>query len=115
MEVSAMPANRQGEGASEARRAAEPGRFVVTGALGAIGVWTMRSLLERGHAVMALDLGGGDHRLAIALDEEQRAAVTRVHCDITDFAAFSQVLDDHRATCVIHLAALQVPFVRADP
>ena len=35
--------------------------------------------------------------------------------DITDLAAVEAVLDDHAITNVIHLAALQVPFCRADP
>jgi UDP-glucuronate 4-epimerase len=90
-------------------------RVLITGALGAIGAWTMRSLLARGHEVVALDLGGSEHRLAIALDDEQREAVIRVQADITDLAALEQVLDDHAITNVIHLAALQVPFVREKP
>jgi nucleoside-diphosphate-sugar epimerase len=90
-------------------------RFLVTGALGAIGVWTLRSLLERGHAVVAFDLGGSGHRLPIALDESQRGAVTHVRGDVTDLAALERVLDEHEVERVIHLAALQVPFVRADP
>ncbi len=35
--------------------------------------------------------------------------------DITDLAAVEAVLDGHGITNVIHLAALQVPFCRADP
>lgn len=90
-------------------------RYLVTGALGAVGVWTMRRLLERGHGVVALDLGGSDHRLALALEPEQRAAIERVECDIADLAALEAVLDARAITNVIHLAALQVPFVRANP
>jgi UDP-glucuronate 4-epimerase len=90
-------------------------RFLVTGALGAVGVWTMRSLLERDHAVVALDVGGDDHRLPIALDGEQIDALTRVQADITDMDALERAIDEHEITNVIHLAALQVPFVRADP
>ena len=90
-------------------------RFLITGALGAIGVWTMRSLLEHGHEVVALDLGGSRHRLAIALDEAQRAAVVHVEADVTDLAALERALDEHAIDGVVHLAALQVPFVREDP
>ncbi len=90
-------------------------RFLITGALGAIGAWTMRSLLAGGHDVVALDLGGSDHRLAIALSDEQREAITQVQADITDLAALERVLDEHAITNVIHLAALQVPFVRENP
>src|SRR5688572_30670846 len=97
-----------GDGSVE--RSAAPGRFLITGALGAIGVWTMRSLLERGHEVVALDLGGDGHRLPIALDPAQADRVVHVTGDITDFAAVERVLDEHAITNVIHLAALQVPF-----
>jgi nucleoside-diphosphate-sugar epimerase len=93
----------------------ESKRFLITGALGAIGVWTMRSLLEHGHAVVALDLGGSGHRLPIALSDEQRTAITQVQADITDLATLERVLDEQAITNVIHLAALQVPFVREDP
>lgn len=88
---------------------------MITGALGAIGAWTMRSLLDRGHRVIALDLGGDGHRLALALTPEQREAVVRVDGDITELATVETVLAEHEADGVIHLAALQVPFVRADP
>ena len=94
---------------------ADPRRFLITGALGAIGAWTMRSLLDRGDDVVALDLGGSAHRLQIALDDAQRARVTHVQGDITDLAALERALDEHAIDGVIHLAALQVPFVRADP
>ena len=35
--------------------------------------------------------------------------------DITDLEALRRTLDEHRVTRVVHLAALQVPFCRADP
>jgi UDP-glucuronate 4-epimerase len=90
-------------------------RFLITGALGAVGVWTMRSLLDRGHGVVALDVGRDRHRLPLALDDDQAATVVHVQCDITDLTALERVIDEHEITNVIHLAALQVPFVRADP
>ena len=91
------------------------GRFLVTGALGAIGVWTLRCLLDRGHTVVALDVGGDGHRLPIALAPAEVEALELVRADITDLDALERVLDEHAVTTVIHLAALQVPFVRADP
>ncbi len=88
---------------------------LVTGALGALGAWTVRALLHRGHAVVTYDLGGSDHRLRLALTDDERAALTRVDGDVTDLAQLERTLDAHDVTAVIHLAALQVPFVRADP
>ena len=43
------------------------------------------------------------------------SACTLVAGDITDLPALERVLDEHGITNVIHLAALQVPFCRADP
>jgi UDP-glucuronate 4-epimerase len=88
---------------------------LVTGANGAIGAWALRALLDRGHHAVALDVGDAGHRLAIALSPDELHALVRVRADITDLAALGRVLDEHEITSVIHLAALQVPFVRADP
>ena len=41
--------------------------------------------------------------------------MARVPADIADLEAVERALDEHRVTNVIHLAALQVPFCRADP
>jgi UDP-glucuronate 4-epimerase len=90
-------------------------RFLITGALGAVGVWTMRALLDDGHTVVALDVGGDGHRLPIALEPVQIDALIRVQGDITDLAVVERAIDEHAVTDVVHLAALQVPFVRADP
>ena len=90
-------------------------RYLVTGAFGAIGVWTIRALLDRGHEVVSFDVGEQAPRMAIALTDEQIAQVVRVRADITDLNAVERALDEHGIAHVIHLAALQVPFVRADP
>ena len=90
-------------------------RYLVTGAFGAIGVWTIRSLLDRGHEVVTFDLAEQAPRMAIALTPEEIERVVRVRADITDLNVVERALDEHGVTHVIHLAALQVPFVRADP
>jgi len=89
--------------------------YLVTGALGAIGAWAARALLDRGRDVVTYDLGGSDHRLRLALTDDQLGALTRVAGDVTDLAELERVMDEHGVTAVIHLAALQVPLVRADP
>jgi len=89
--------------------------YLVTGALGALGAWTVRSLLDRGEAVVTYDLGGSDHRLRLALSDDEVAALTRVEGDVTDLPHLERVMDEHGVSRVIHLAALQVPFVREDP
>ena len=90
-------------------------RFLVTGALGCVGAWTVRGLVRDGAQVVALDVGSDARRLRLIMTPDELAAVTFVTGDITDLASVEEVLDGHAITNVIHLAALQVPFCRADP
>src|SRR5471032_173640 len=90
-------------------------RFLVTGALGCIGAWTVKRLLGEGVAVWTYDLPGSQHRLKLILDDAQLARVNRISGDITDFAHFEKSVADNGITHIVHLAAFQVPFVRADP
>jgi UDP-glucuronate 4-epimerase len=90
-------------------------RYLVTGAFGAIGVWTIRALLDRAHDVVTFDVGAEAPRLALALEPGETDRLTRVRGDIADLNLVERVLDEHAISHVIHLAALQVPFVRADP
>jgi nucleoside-diphosphate-sugar epimerase len=90
-------------------------RYLVTGALGAIGAWTVRSLLDRGHEVVTYDLGGSDHRLRLALSDDELAQLVRVEGDVTDLVQLEEVITGQSVEAIIHLAALQVPFVRDDP
>jgi len=90
-------------------------RFLVTGAHGCVGAWTVRQLLSDGAYVVAFDLSPDPHRLRLLVSDEQLAGLASVRGDITDLAAIEATLDEHEITHVIHLAALQVPFCRADP
>jgi UDP-glucuronate 4-epimerase len=90
-------------------------RFLVTGALGCIGAWVVRQLVTEGVATTVLDIGGRTHRLRYLLDERELKAVTLVEGDITDGGTVLDTVREHRITNVIHLAALQVPFCKADP
>jgi nucleoside-diphosphate-sugar epimerase len=49
------------------------------------------------------------------LSDDERRRVTLVSGDVTDSNAFGRALDEHEISRVVHLAALQVPFCRADP
>jgi nucleoside-diphosphate-sugar epimerase len=93
----------------------EGGRTLVTGALGCLGAWTLKALVELGEEPVGFDLGSDESRLRLVLPEEERARVTLVEGDVTDADAVGRALDEHAITNVVHLAALQVPFVRADP
>jgi UDP-glucuronate 4-epimerase len=90
-------------------------QFLVTGAYGCIGSWAVRLLLDEDCGVTTYDLGGSDHRLRLLLDDGELADLDRVAGDVTDLAALRGTMEDRGVTHVIHLAALQVPFVRADP
>jgi nucleoside-diphosphate-sugar epimerase len=92
-----------------------PDRFLVTGALGCIGAWTVRALVREGADVTAFDVGRDARRLRQIVSEDEFGQVHFEAGDITDLDAFERVLDAHEVTNVIHLAALQVPFCRADP
>jgi len=91
-----------------------PERVLVTGVLGCLGAWVAKCVLDDGDVVVGYDLGDDRSRLELVLGAEaERAEI--VHGDITDLAAVERALDEHEITRVIHLAALQVPFVRANP
>lgn len=90
-------------------------RFLVTGALGCIGAWTVRTLVQAGTPVAIFDLGSSAHRLRLILSPQELARVDIIQGDITDLEAVERSLAATGATHVIHLAALQVPFCRADP
>jgi UDP-glucuronate 4-epimerase len=94
---------------------AESGRTLVTGALGCLGAWTLKALVALGEEPVGFDLGTDDARLQLVLSDEERSKVTLVAGDITDGDAVGRAFDDHEITNVVHLAALQVPFCRADP
>lgn len=90
--------------------------YVVTGALGCIGAWIVRSLVSRGDRVVMFDAQSDRHRLRAVMEDEVAAeAVPLVVGDLTDAQAVHDVLARHEATHVIHLAGLQVPTCRTNP
>jgi nucleoside-diphosphate-sugar epimerase len=89
-------------------------RFLVTGAYGCIGAWVVRQLVDEGVDVVAADASTDDRRVMALLDEDERSRVRFVQADISRPEEVD-ALFDRRPTHVIHLAALQVPFCRADP
>lgn len=91
-------------------------RWLVTGALGCIGAWVVRQLLERGDDVTVFDRDVGDpFRLRDLVEPEALARVRLVEGDVTDAVAVRAAFDAARPERVVHLAGLQVPACRADP
>jgi nucleoside-diphosphate-sugar epimerase len=89
-------------------------RFLVTGALGCIGAWILRRLVDEGVDVVAADASADDHRVAALLAPEERGRIAFVRADVSRPDEV-RALFARGPTHVIHLAALQVPACRADP
>lgn len=90
-------------------------RFLVTGAAGCIGVWVLRNLVREGVPVSAFDLDDKYRRLHLVTEDDEIAHIQFLQGDISDYATVENALKESRATHVIHLAALQLPFCKADP
>jgi nucleoside-diphosphate-sugar epimerase len=92
-----------------------PDRFLVTGAMGCIGSWVVYNLIQENTAVTVFDLSADPRRLKLILSPDELSRVNFVAGDITDLTALERALDDNQITHIVHLAALQVPFCKADP
>jgi len=87
-------------------------RYLVTGANGCIGAWTVKLLLDEGCEVVSFDLGADEHRHRL-INAGQLPDIEWRQGDITNAADVADVVAG--ADRIIHLAALQVPFCRDDP
>jgi UDP-glucuronate 4-epimerase len=88
---------------------------LVTGAYGFIGAWVARQLVKEGETVYALDLSEDPQRLRLVMSDDEVAKVNFLRGDVTDPASVTAAIRDHAVDKIIHLAALQVPFCRANP
>ncbi|MEM7345036.1 MAG: NAD-dependent epimerase/dehydratase family protein [Chloroflexota bacterium] len=89
--------------------------YLVTGAMGCIGAWVLYHLVKDGKQAVSFDLSEDRHRLNLLLTPEEQQKITFVQGDLTDTAQLLETFETHGITHVIHLAALQVPFCKADP
>lgn len=101
--------------ASLTLRAAPGETWLVTGAMGCIGAWTLFHLVRQGQHAVSFDLSEDRRRLALLLKPEEQAAITFARGDLTDPAQVLAAFQQYNVTRVIHLGALQVPFCRASP
>jgi UDP-glucuronate 4-epimerase len=90
-------------------------RYLVTGSMGCLGAWTLAHLVREGKPAVSFDLSTNRHRLDLLLSREEQAAITFVQGDLGRYDQVEAVFRDYGVTHVVHLAALQVPFCRADP
>ncbi|MEZ4563046.1 MAG: NAD(P)-dependent oxidoreductase [Thermomicrobiales bacterium] len=90
-------------------------RFLITGAMGCIGSWAVKRLVDEGVPVTTFDLPGDPYRMRIIMSDDEIAKVNFQTGDVTDEQRVAEVMQENEITHVLHLAALQVPFVRANP
>jgi nucleoside-diphosphate-sugar epimerase len=74
----------------------------------------VHELLADRHRVTTFDLSSEPVRLRLLLGD-RAGQVAHVTGDIADLASLGRAIDEYGVTNIIHLAALQVPLVRADP
>lgn len=87
-------------------------RFLVTGANGCIGAWVVKLLHAEGVDVVAFDLRVDEHRHRL-INAGDVPDVEWVQGDLT--VQTDVIAAAEGTTHIIHLAALQIPFCRADP
>ena len=90
-------------------------KFFVTGALGCLGAWVVRNLVRERVGVTVYDLGSSQHRLELLMEPEEIAQIQFIQDDITDTEAVARAVEESGVNRIIHLAALQVPFCKANP
>ncbi|MSQ60037.1 MAG: SDR family oxidoreductase [Betaproteobacteria bacterium] len=91
------------------------GPVLVTGAGGCIGSWAL-TILTRAHVpVAAMDLSVDTRRPALLLSEQELKGIPWHTGDIGDYGAVLATVEKVRPCAIVHLAALQVPFCKADP
>lgn len=91
------------------------GPVLVTGAGGCIGSWALAILIRAGVPVVAFDLSDDKRRPLLLASEDEVASIPWLTGDIADTEAVARAIAEHKVRAVIHLAALQVPFCKADP
>jgi len=92
-----------------------PEPVIVTGAGGCIGSWVLHLLQRAGVNVIALDLHKDTRRPGLLMTDEELSSVVWLDGDIANPNTIRNAVKKHEAGAIIHLAALQVPFCKADP
>ena len=90
-------------------------RFLVTGAGGCIGAWTVRRLLDAGVDVIASDLSEDLRRFNLVSHPRVDDKLDFVALDVTATKTVLELVTEREVTHIVHLAGLQVPFCAADP
>jgi nucleoside-diphosphate-sugar epimerase len=89
--------------------------FLITGAMGCIGAWLVRRLVDEQVDLVATDVHRDTSRLRLLLTEDEMARVQIESLDVLDPIQIRALISQHAVTHVIHLAGLQVPACRSNP
>ena len=96
-------------------KASFDGPVLVTGAGGCIGSWMLALLTSAGVPAVAFDLSDDRRRPHLLMSADELAEIPWITGDIADTAAVAGAVAQHDIRAIIHLAALQGPFCKADP
>lgn len=88
---------------------------LVTGGEGCIGAWAVRNLALAGVRTVSTDVSPAGSRLGKILDYEAYPSLSFEPADMREAGAIEKIVATHGVTRIVHLAALQVPFVFANP
>ncbi len=91
------------------------GPVLVTGAGGCIGSWVLALLSRAGVPAVAFDLTDDKRRPRLLMQDKAVDLLPWEMGDIADSDRVRKIVRDHGVRAIIHLAALQVPFCKADP
>lgn len=86
---------------------------LVTGAAGCIGAWVVKGLIDIGARPIVFDLSENRRRLNLIMGGADD--LSWIKGDITDYEQISTAIAENDIFAIIHLAALQVPFAKANP
>jgi UDP-glucuronate 4-epimerase len=89
--------------------------FLITGALGCIGAWSCAQLVREDVPVIVYDLGTNTERLELIMSPEELDRLTLIRGDVTDLDQLESTIVEHGITHIVHLAAMLLPLVKADP
>jgi UDP-glucuronate 4-epimerase len=90
-------------------------RFLITGALGCLGAWSCAQLVRENVPVFLYDLSTNRERLELVMSPEELEQLTLVRGDVTDLEQLERTVVEYGITHIVHLAAMLLPLVKADP
>jgi UDP-glucose 4-epimerase len=66
--------------------------YLVSGAMGCIGAWTLYHLVQRGESIVSFDISDNRSRLNLLLSPDEQAKIEFVKGDLTDKAQVQETI-----------------------